>query len=245
MSELVMTLDTDWAPDSAIDFTAGILVEHRVKATWFVTHASPAISRLSDFPELFEIGIHPNFLFEGRNDQGSSPAEVLDFCMNLVPAATSMRTHALVQSTPLFDLVLERTAIRTDVSLLLPRAPGLRAVCFEWKGKTLTRIPYLWEDDVEMWRSEPDWRLSSILGLGEGLKVVDFHPIHVFLNSADMAPYQGLKAETSIDEATPDQLQRHVHAGPGTRTMFLELCAHMAPAGRSSFIREHQLSSGA
>jgi hypothetical protein len=30
MHEIVLTLDTDWAPDFAIDFAAGLLLERRV-----------------------------------------------------------------------------------------------------------------------------------------------------------------------------------------------------------------------
>ncbi len=233
MNELVVTLDTDWAPDAAIDYAAGVLIEHGVRATWFITHASAAIDRLRGRPDLFEIGIHPNFLFGGRNDHGRTPAEVLAFCMNLAPEATSMRTHALVQSTPLLDEVLARTPVRTDVSLLLPRAAGLNPVHLPRGGKTITRIPYVWEDDVEMDARQPIWNITGLLALGAGLKVMDFHPIHVFLNSADMRPYEALKAQRPIGQASAADMQAHVHSGPGARTMFVDVCAHLAAAGSS------------
>ena len=62
MDSVVLTLDTDWAPDFVIDFVAKQLVAYQVRATWFVTHASPAVERLSQHSDLFELGIHPNFL---------------------------------------------------------------------------------------------------------------------------------------------------------------------------------------
>ena len=57
-----LTFDIDWAPDWMIEEVASILIEHNVKTTWFVTHASPAIDKLRQMPELFELGIHPNRL---------------------------------------------------------------------------------------------------------------------------------------------------------------------------------------
>ena len=92
---LAITLDIDWAPDHVIDRIAAQLIDARVRATWFVTHQSPAIDRLRARPDLFELGIHPNFL--NQSTHGETPAEVLAHCMALVPDARSMRTHSLVQ----------------------------------------------------------------------------------------------------------------------------------------------------
>jgi hypothetical protein len=61
MNDVVLTIDTDWAPDCTIDFMAEQLIARQVRATWFVTHMSPAIARLKQYPKLFELGIHPNF----------------------------------------------------------------------------------------------------------------------------------------------------------------------------------------
>jgi hypothetical protein len=71
---VLLTLDIDWAPDAAIDFVAEILVSRGVKATWFVTHDSPGVRRLRARPDLFELGIHPNFLpgsSHGRSGEGA------------------------------------------------------------------------------------------------------------------------------------------------------------------------------
>src|SRR5207244_3974947 len=77
------------------------LMASQVRATWFVTHMSPAISRLRRNPELFELGIHPNFL--PGSTHGDTPDAVLRHCRALVPDAVSMRTHCLVQSTLLLE----------------------------------------------------------------------------------------------------------------------------------------------
>jgi hypothetical protein len=234
MDDLVLTMDVEWAPDFAIDFVADHLMARRVRATWFVTHGSPAIERLRRYPDLFELGIHPNFL--PGSSHGETPGKVLDHCIALVPEATSVRTHALVQSTPLLAEIMAHTAITTDVSLFLPHTLYQRPFEYRWKGRTLLRVPYFWEDDFEMERDTPIWHLAPLVTNGEGLKVFNFHPIHVYLNSSDMGPYESLKRRISnLSEATVAAL---VQPGEGTRTLFLELVDYLAANGHRLCMRD-------
>lgn len=106
---VMLTLDVDWAPDYAVDFAAAELIRRGVRATWFVTHSSAAIDRLREYPELFELGAHPNFL--SNSTHGSSTAEVLTHCTGLVPGATSVRMHGLMQSTRLLNTLIETTSM--------------------------------------------------------------------------------------------------------------------------------------
>ncbi|MCC6528324.1 MAG: hypothetical protein IT373_37110 [Polyangiaceae bacterium] len=227
---IALTLDVDWAPDFAIDLAAQTLREHQVRATWFVTHRSPAVERLAAEQDLFELGIHPNFL--PGSSHGSTPEAVLDACMAMVPEARSMRTHGLVQSTGIFDLVMARTPIRADVSLLLPRARHLTPHAWRRGGRSLTRLPYFWADDVEMESARPSWDVAPLLE-APGLKIFAFHPIHVALNSADFGPYERLKCEVeSLRGATARHVEARAHHGPGTRSAFTEVVAHLRGAGR-------------
>jgi hypothetical protein len=121
--------------------------------------------------------------------------------------------------------------VRCDASLLLSHARVLEPFEYQWKGTTLLRVPYHWEDDIEMLRDRPAWDLASAMG-GEGLRVFDFHPIHVFLNSADMAPYEALKRDVRpLGDASLAQMEPFVHAGAGSRTVFSALADHLATAG--------------
>ncbi|MBL8678988.1 MAG: hypothetical protein JNK05_07470 [Myxococcales bacterium] len=225
----VITLDIDWAPDVAIDFAADLLATAGAKATWFVTHASPAVDRLRQRPDLFELGIHPNFL--PRSSHGTTPEEVLDYCMKLVPDAVSMRTHSLVQSTPLLATVLARTPVRCDATMLLSHAKRTEPFEYQWGGTTMLRVPYHWEDDIEMIRDVPKFSLDDAIA-GEGLRVFDFHPIHVFLNSADMKPYEGLKSAVKpLNEATLEAMQPFVYNGAGSRTVFEALAKYAGAHG--------------
>lgn len=237
MNDLVITLDLDWAPDFVIDFVAEHLITRRVRATWFVTHSSPAVDRLRLHPDLFELGIHPNFM--AHSTHGNEPEAVLDHCMHLVPQATSMRTHGLMQSFRLLALVLEKTRIRTDLSLFLPHMPSLQPIEFWWDRKLLWRIPYFWEDDLEMERPTPAWLLAAMPSRSSGLRALNFHPIHIYLNSATMENYRRLRQHAlRTNELTRQQVEPYVTCGQGTQSFFMEVVDHLAANGRSHRIRD-------
>jgi polysaccharide deactylase WbmS-like protein len=237
MNAIVLTFDIDWAPDFAIDFVAQQLVRHQVRATWFVTHNSPAIERLRQHSDLFELGIHPNFL--PGSTHGSTTAEVLDHCMRLVPEAFSVRTHCLFQSTPLLCDVLNLTPIRVDASLYLPHARRLSVNEIQWQGETLLRVPHFWEDDFEIERIAPCWSMAPLLAGNDGLKVFDFHPIHVYLNSSTMNAYRQLKQKAAnLSEVSEDQAAAVAEAGAGAQTLFVELTKHLSQATESLRMRD-------
>ena len=227
VDEVILTLDVDWAPDFIIDDVAQRLVSRDVRATWFVTHESPAIDRLRRHPELFELGIHPNF--SQGSTHGATPEAVLQSCLSLVPNAVSMRTHMLIQSSPLLMDVLGSTPIRVDVSMFLPHLPGLQPFPFWMKRRALWRVPFFWEDDLEMERPEPVWDLQPLLDIGPGLKVFDFHPMHVYLNRVDMFAYQKLKASLKkLTEMTPEDTAGLSTEGEGPGLLFEEVTSFLS-----------------
>jgi hypothetical protein len=220
-----ITLDVDWAPDHAIDDVAATLIDAGVAATWFVTHASPAIDRLRERPDLFELGIHPNFL--PGSTHGDSPEAVLDHCMELVPEARSMRMHGLVQSSALLALARGTTPIEVDATLFLPRARAAEALPYPLSTGTLSRVPFIWEDDAEMYRVAADWDAWAVANHVAGLAVFNFHPIHVVLNSADMRAYESLKPR-GIGSVTREDVAELRAFWPGAGTAFDGLVGALA-----------------
>lgn len=234
---IAVTLDIDWAPDFVIDEVAEALAQAGVPATWFVTHASPAVDRLRGRPELFELGIHPNFL--ARSSHGSTVEAVMGHLLEIVPGATSMRTHGLVQSSVLLDEIATMSPISTDVSLLLPFASHLAPVRYRTRRADFVRLPYFWEDDLAMCQRNPCWTSASLLAAGSGLKIFDFHPIHIALNSPDMTAYEQLKrAAPDLVNARPTDVARNVHPGPGAGTFFAELLTAVAGLDNVACVRD-------
>jgi len=236
-NNIALTLDVDWAPDFMIDFAAQILSEHRVRSTWFITHDSPALRRLRADPELFELGIHPNF-FPGST-HGDSPGAVLRHCLSLVPEAISLRTHGLLQSTALLGQIMSETEITTDASLFLPHANAVRPLDYQWEKRSILRVPHFWEDDFEMERTEPCWSLTPLLAENDGLRVFDFHPIHIYLNSSTTAAYRQLKQKTAkLSEMSEEQAAAVAETGAGTQTFFRELVNYLSEQGDSLRMRD-------
>lgn len=236
--QVAITLDVDWAPDFAIDLAAAALVQANVRATWFITHDSPAVRRLRDHPALFELGWHPNF-FPGST-HGVTEQEVLAHCQQLVPEARVVRTHGLLQSTRLLDLMRGTTGIRADASLLLRGHAHLAVHALPLPSGGLLRVPFWWEDDIEMHTARPLWTLGASFADGlPGLRVLNFHPIHIALDSTSVAAYERLKRRVgSLQLASADDVVAVQEAPParhqepaGTARAFSEAIAWLAARG--------------
>ena len=225
-----MTLDIDWAPDFVIDYVAQILIENQVKATWFVTHQSDAIERLRENNELFELGIHPNML--SGSTHGKTEDDVLAYIKKIVPEAISMRTHGLYQSSNFLVKAATEYDVLIDVSLFLPRATHLQPHKLKWHGSLLWRVPYFWEDDSEMFEDNSIWNLSDVRLNTDGLKVFDFHPIHIALNTESFERYDSLKRILPLKFWDKTFIEGHANKGSGPKNLFLDLVYELSGKGK-------------
>ena len=215
----LVTVDVDWAPDWAMRRLLAALVESDIRSTWFITHETPVLDDLRARPDLVELGIHPNF--QPGSSHGSTPSEVLAECLRIVPEATTMRTHCLVQSTPILQTVVDQSEISVDTSIYLRDASDVRASKLALdRDPSITHVPYAWEDDLEFFCREPRWDALGFLRdrhSDREITVMDVHPIHFVLNSADVKPYQALKSSVGDTRTvTEQQVRPFVHPGPGT-----------------------------
>lgn len=229
---LLITLDVDWAPDVAIDYAANILREHDVRSTWFITHASEAIELLKAKRDIFELGLHPNFL--PGSSHGDSVEQIVENVLQLQPEATSIRTHQLVQSTPIFDAIRENTNLAADMSLFLPQVLNAQAFRYGPDERQIVRIPYTWEDDYEFGRSTPCWNPTLDFDASQYYLALDFHPIHIYLNSDGPGQYQAFRASgIPLTEATEEDLLPFRNSGEGSGTAFLRAAEFAAKHGNS------------
>lgn len=207
-----LTFDVDWAPDAAVRQVLATLAQHEVKATFFVTHASDTIAEMRAAGH--ELGVHPNFLL--GSSHGATPAEVMQHVMALVPDARVVRTHALVQSTPLLEQIFrDWPQLKVDMSLYLHRFAHVAPHQWRLGNVAFTRVHYNFEDDMHFADPAANWGVAEPLG---PLTVYDFHPIHVALNSANEEAYAALKRRLNgapMQQATPELLAQCKHAGKG------------------------------
>lgn len=226
-----VTFDVDWAPDWAIALCAELCRRRHIPATFFVTHASAALTELAEDP-LFELGIHPNFL--NGSSHGRSFAEVLESCLAMVPGARAMRTHDLFCCSSLLGLIADRyPQIKTDSSIFLPGYKSCRPV-IAYHGtpaRRLVRVPFCFADNVAA--RTPGWTWEGEPALDGDLLVFDFHPSLVALNLGAADAYSRLKAAMGtrpLDTASRADFAPFAYAGAGARTYLEALLQRISPS---------------
>lgn len=217
-SRLFLTFDIDWACDDVLADTIDLVEQEHadVAATWFVTHDTPLLARLRANPK-FELGIHPNFnfLLNGDPRNGKDPQEVIDRLVEIVPEAKSIRTHCMLQSSKLLQMFCDN-GFTHDCNHFIPEQSDIHLrPWFLWNG--LIKIPHFWEDDLAFIYKN-DTPMQVIMSR-PGLRVFDFHPIHVYLNTEDSSRYE--KARDNFHR--PSELLKLRNESSGTRTLLQSL----------------------
>jgi hypothetical protein len=220
---LFLTFDIDWANDDVLKDTIHLVEQADVAATWFVTHKTPVLERLSENPK-FEVGIHPNFnpLLSGSHDAGRNAEEVVQRCLEIAPGAKAVRSHSMTQSSVLLE-VFKESGLTHDANHFVPYSTGIELKPWlSWNG--LVRVPYSWEDDVHILYDSIGIRQDCPRGIAinrsdRGLKVFDFHPVHIFLNTESLERYE----RTRPLHQNPAELIKHRYQGYGTRSRLIEL----------------------
>ena len=214
--KLFLTFDVDWAHDDILEDTIDLIEKADVSATWFVTHITPLLERLRSNPK-FELGIHPNFnfLLDGDSTNGKNAKEIVGRLLDIVPEAKSVRSHSVAQNAYMM-LYFQRVGLTHDCNHFIPEQAGMELKPWHlWNG--VIKVPYFWEDDVVCM-----YKLNTpVLNLVHrgGIKVFNFHPIHVFLNTENLERYE----RTRSLHGKPEELKRHRFDGEGVRKDLLQI----------------------
>lgn len=173
--------DMDWASDIQIEYVLDKLERHKIKSTWFVTHDTPILERMRKDKRI-ELGIHPNF--NPDSTQGKDQDEIMQNLLKIVPNAVSVRSHTLYWSSRLMPLY-KKYGIKNDATIILFNTPNITPHYL--KSFNLRRFPSYWEDSLAMVENN-----DYINTKENGLKIVTFHPVHIFLNSYDPINYKSM-----------------------------------------------------
>lgn len=172
----LFTCDIDWAPEEVIADTIALFDKYNVKCTFFCTHPSTVIDSIKKSNN-FELGIHPNFL-PLMNKRESSIEQIIENVLEFVPDAKGIRSHSLVQSTPLLD-TFKKYGLLYESNTILPYKKGIEPIVL-WNN--LVKVFHNFEDDIHfMYNYTFD---THKLEIGQGiLNMICTHPIHIFLNT--------------------------------------------------------------
>ncbi len=219
--KIFLTMDTDWCADEVLQYALDLLCEHDIAFTAFVTDRYAALENCD--PARIEIGLHPNF-----NEAMPSQYEAkLHELLAHYPQAQGVSSHAMMSSTPLLEL-FRRCGLRYDRNLLFYKQAQARAF-YHYNG--LLRLPIFWEDDI--WFSvEANTPFTPEPFAEENFQYVfNFHPIHLYLNTASTEHYAAFKPHYH----EPRALRAHRYEGYGVLSYFMDLLA---------YLRENRIATG-
>jgi hypothetical protein len=211
-----LTFDIDWAHDEVLKDTLELVEGSGVPATFFITHKTKLVERIKHSNSL-EIGIHPNFnfLLKGSHLKGKNIDEVIENVLCLAPESKSVRSHSIVQSGPISEAFLKK-GITHESNDFIPEYAKISLK--PWSSNNgLVKVPYCWADEYA-WKGQLDCDFNNF-SKRTGLTVLDFHPIHIFLNSNSTEIYES----TRSFHDNPDYLIKKRFKGYGTRTRLIEL----------------------
>jgi peptidoglycan/xylan/chitin deacetylase (PgdA/CDA1 family) len=223
---LCFSVDVEWSAPEVIEDLRALFDEHRVQATFFVTHGGVSVPG-------HERGLHPNFRRDGdtyRKLDGAatrSDAEVsrhvVATTLSFAPEAKGVRAHSLRYDSSLLPLYRE-SGIEYESSYRLPLVGGLRPF---WNQHDIVGIPAYYADYFDLVTGATGYTSAKMQLDQPGLKVLDFHPNLVYLNTPDEPAYMASKAFYH----QPEKLLAARHPGRGVRTLLLEI---LEEVGRKS-----------
>lgn len=256
LDKVYLSFDLDWADDVVLAALLDRLEALELPATIFITHATPLLERMRANPRLelgLHPNFRPLLRKElQEKGQPETAGELLGRLKDLVPEAVSVRPHCLIDSQDFFPLYAA-CGLTHESGLMLPFAPGQALRPFRYLSGVI-RVPCGFEDNVhflgleEGWGrlaagepsspgpAEPSAQRQGCGGAGDwsagpfleapGLKVFNFHPIHLYLNTERPARYEAARPYFRNPEVLADL---RCQAGDrGTAVLFEDLLAEAA-----------------
>lgn len=216
---LCITFDVDWAPEGAIAVVLEEMRKANAKGTFFATHASPLLQAAHGTQ--FEVGLHPNF-----NNAAGDFDTPLRTLKEAYPNARGGRSHSLFVSSHILQLY-RKYGLQYESNNFMPMHQHLHPVM---RFPRFVSIPFYWSDDrLEVYDF---FDLDTLQLDSPGLKVLNFHPIHVFMNTSSEQHYLSYKPHYQDVYA----LQSHVNrTSNGVRTMFDAVLAHVQQRGLRTY----------
>lgn len=177
-STISITLDMDWAPEEIIDYSLKLLSQYNVTATLFMTN------KISCHISQHEIAIHPNF-------RSMKFEKHFTKYISIYPNIKGMRSHSLFFSER-FRPFYKKFGIEYQSNVMMHCQKNIIPY---YMSPTTLEIPIFWMDSyyLENISNNQTVFLNNKSLEAPGLKVFDFHPIHIFLNTDTLSFYASVK----------------------------------------------------
>lgn len=220
---ICLTVDVEWANSDVLADTVRLLDERGLRGTFFCTHAGIETTG-------HERAIHPNFRHKGDSFQqlrrkiGNelydwADSSIYEFTLNtiqtLYPNALGVRAHNLFYDSELFH-IYKKAGLEYDSTYFLPMAQNIMPVLKEYN---ILEIPVYYMDHVDIMNQISGFTIEGLGLENHGIKVFDFHPNMIFLNTATEEQY--VKSKSHYHDY--EKLLKLRYSERGVRTLFIDL----------------------
>jgi hypothetical protein len=219
LTDVFLTCDVDWAPEYAIEHVLEAVEAHGQKLTIFATHRSEV---LLGAPPWVEVGLHPDFT--RQHDGDSRFEDKLATLKSCYPSAVGMRSHRDFFGNNIGDMAM-KCGLRYDASTFLWNQPLCQAHV-DYNG--MTRFSYCWEDGIHLDMGF-GLELDRVTLHTPGLKILNVHPILIYLNSSTEEHRRGVtRRYKDLTSAAFSEIDAEVNRGRGIGNVWRELLQYLA-----------------
>jgi len=218
---IAISIDTDWVPDEIVEHTLKLLDKYSIPATFFLTNQINL-----DFSK-HEIAIHPNFQSEIKDKSETIEVDdyeyrILSAIHSLYPDSKGIRTHSLYSFNRLYklfsDFGLEYASnfempFQSDIKPFPSRYGVIQVPIYMMDDFILKNYSIIKKKHVEVFAAK------NYITRKSGLKVFDFHPIHIYINTCSEEHYLSCKKHYH----NPKKLEEFRFQGKGIATLFEEI----------------------
>jgi len=190
----VLTFDIDWASDEVINDTIDIVENVGVRATFFITHKTRVLDRLRGNANI-SLGLHPNFNPYLKMDDGAiCPHNTFTQIRKLGPEAKVLRSHSMTHSALWLDTYKKLGITHLSQYYM----GGIDSIQPFRHINGIVEAPVYFADDgylyMESHKKLNNLDIDEIIKNPQSyLKVYNFHPIHIALNSHQLEDYESTK----------------------------------------------------
>ena len=215
----ILSFDIDWAIDEVIQDVLDIVEEAGSKCTFFVTHKTELLERMRANPNI-ELGIHPNFNPLINSESNAKTAkETLANLFHIVPEAKVLRSHSMTHSARWLELYKEIGITHLSQYYM----NGVETIQPFSHINRLVEVPVYFADDGYIYMKDENSSdiksISDYLSTTSYMKVFNFHPIHLSLNTDSFNFYN----KTRNSHSNWNQLKEKRNANFGMRNVLLNI----------------------
>ena len=210
--EISLTFDTDWVDELAIIYVVNLLNKYDQNATFFATNKYEIFS---DNGFTHEIGLHPNFN-NLLNKGEKSFKEIIDEIHSIYPSAKGFRSHSLTTSSHILAYFKE-LGFAYDSNIFHPKN-----ISGYHDHSGLYRFVHNYVDLGHL-IEERELKIDNMNLSKSNLNILDFHPIHIYLNTPSVEYYNKYKTHTNSKHLS-DFINKYDF---GIGDLFIELLKYM------------------